>query len=79
MSQVTVSSVVVILGIVLINQVGQAKGQTVSVDQLMGIWYAVSATYFITALIGSIFSNFWFVRKVQKASAFGAAKTKGKK
>jgi hypothetical protein len=78
LSQVSVSTIVVLLGILLINQVGQAKGQSVSIEQLMGIWYVVSATYFITALIGSIFSNFWFVRKAQKARALEAAKTKGK-
>ena len=79
MSQVSVSAAVVVAGVLLISQVGQAKGQAGSNEQLMSVWSVISATYFITALIASIFTNFWFVRRAQQASALDAAVKKGMK
>lgn len=76
MSQVSVSAAVVVAGVLLISQ---AKGQAGSNEQLMSVWSVISATYFITALIASIFTNFWFVRRAQQASALDAAVKKGMK
>ncbi len=77
--QISINSVLVVLALILLNNL-VASGQTANKAPInMSIAYVVFACYYIGALVGSIFTNFWFVKRAQAAELIEIAKVKGKK
>jgi hypothetical protein len=76
--QVSINSVLAAIGIVLVGQLA-ASVTDPSVKPNMNIVYLVFASYYLGALAGSIFSNFWFVKRAQAAETAAAKAKKGGK
>ena len=76
--QVSINSFLAAAGLILVKQlVDSVTVQTEKPD--MNVAYVVFATYYIGALVGSIFSNFWFVKRAQAAELAATSRHKGAK
>ena len=76
-TQTTVSAIVAILGLVLVQN---AVDSAAAADKNMTLTYLVCSTFFLGAIAGSIFTNFYVLRRIQAGQAiFTKAKKGGKK
>lgn len=76
--QVSINSVITIAAILLLNNLVSSvakPGETVN----LSVAYVVFASYYLGALAGSIFTNFWFVKRSQAAELDSAALANRKK
>ena len=77
-TQITINSVLATVGIVLVGQLANSVTEAASKPN-MSVVYLVFASYYLGALAGSIFCNFWFVKRAQAAEAAAQKLAKGGK
>ena len=77
--QVSINSVLVVLALVLLNNLVASVQTSSKATVNMNIAYVVFACYYIGALVGSIFTNFWFVKRAQATELIEVSKPKGKR
>jgi|GEM_PF-1532084 len=76
--QVIISTLLAMLGMVLIKQLIDGATDPASKPYL-NIFYMIFATYYLGAIAGSIVSNFWFVKRAQAAELVAVKNAKGGK